>query len=110
LKAFAAAIRSTEASILGVLNSPWSSADCSRSSTAGTSVVLAAQGPRGDVSVVRRGPNAGTARRLSPDAYPVDEHVRGIGPRSGIAATGAGNRKVEDRKNGVAGGVERPIR
>jgi hypothetical protein len=50
------------------------------------------------------------AVELLPDAYPVDEHVRGIGPRSGIAATGTGNRKIEDRKHRVAGVVERPIR
>src|SRR5271165_2457833 len=49
-------------------------------------------------------------RHVSPDTNPVDEHIRGIGPRSGVAATGTRDRKIDDRKHLVAGGVELPVR
>jgi Leucine carboxyl methyltransferase len=56
----------------------------------------------------------GAQRRCSPselpDADPVDEHVRGVGSGPGIAATRTGDRKVEHRKDRVAGAVERPVR
>ena len=46
-----------------------------------------------------------------PDADVVDEHLRGIGARPGVAApAGTGDREVEDRIHGVAGVVERPVR
>src|SRR6185312_9123340 len=45
-----------------------------------------------------------------PDTNPVDEHLRRIGTRSGIAATRASNRKIQDWIHPVAGVVERPIR
>src|ERR1700676_5437435 len=48
-------------------------------------------------------------RHVLPDPYPVDEHIRRIGTRPGIAATRTSNRKIQDRKYLVAGVVERPI-
>jgi len=48
--------------------------------------------------------------RALPDTYPVDEHLRRVGARAGITAAGAGNREIEDRVNGVAGPIERPVR
>src|ERR1700759_811654 len=46
----------------------------------------------------------------SPDANPVDQHLRRVGARARVAAAGTGNREVEHRVDGVAGAVERPIR
>ena len=45
-----------------------------------------------------------------PDADVVDEHLRRIGPRPRVAATGTGDREVQHRIQGVAGVVERPVR
>jgi hypothetical protein len=72
------------------------------------------RGSRGSPPPARSGPGWCSAislcERVLPDAYPVDEHVRGVGAGPGIAATGTGYREVEHRIRGVAGTVERPIR
>jgi len=38
--------------------------------------------------------SSSTVRPVLPDTNPVDEHVRGVGPRTGIAATGASHREI----------------
>src|SRR5262249_41642240 len=44
-----------------------------------------------------------------PDADVVDEHVRRVRASTGITATGTGDRKAQDRKQLVAGGIELPV-
>ena len=47
--------------------------------------------------------------RLLPDAYPVDEHFRGIGAALGIPTARPPHGQVQHRKHPVVGEVERPV-
>ena len=46
---------------------------------------------------------------VSPDADPVDEHLRRVGTATGIAAARTGDREVHYGKERVAGCVELPV-